>query len=180
MCIKYPIAFPGGITQDGLVVKLVLALFDSGSEVNAMHPVFVKELGLVVQTTNISTQKIDGTTLETYGMVVAAFSVTDQANKVKFFEKTFLIANVSSDMVLRIPFLTLSNVDVNFPKRKLWWRSYTIEKALLTTKQVELVEKKEFAAAALDPGYETFVIHVVFLKSPSNTQESDVHPFCRE
>ena len=152
------------------------ALLDSGSEVNAIHPTFAEKLGLVVQTTNIGAQKIDGTTLETYGMVVAAFSVTDQADRVRFFEETFLVANVSPDVVLGMPFLTLSGADVDFPKRELRWRSYTIEEALPTTKQVELVGKKEFAAVALDPGHETFVVHVAFLESPSNTQKGDVHP----
>ena len=51
-----------------------------------MHPAFAKKLGFVMQTTNVSAQKIDGTTLEIYGMVVAAFAVTEQpANRVKFF-----------------------------------------------------------------------------------------------
>ena len=127
-----------------------------------------------MRTTNVGTQKIDGTTLETYGMVVAAFSMTDQANRVRFFEETFLVANVSPDVVLGIPFLTLSGADVDFPKRELWWRSYTTEEALPTTKQVELVGKKEFAAAALDPGHEIFVVHVASLESPS--KEGDVHP----
>ena len=84
-----------------------------------MHPAFIENLGLVVQTTNVGAQKIDGTTLETYRMVVAAFSMTDWANKIRFFEETFLIANISPDVVLEMPFFTLSDVDVNFPKRKL-------------------------------------------------------------
>ena len=155
------------------------ALFDSGSEVNVMHLAFIERLGLVVRTTNVGAQKIDGTTFETYGMMVAAFSVTDQADRVRFFEETFLVANVSPDVVLGMPFLTLSGADVDFPKRELRWRSYTIEEALPTTKRVELVGKKEFAAAALDPGHETFVVHVASLESPSSTQKGDVHPSCR-
>ena len=51
-------------------------------------------------------------------MVVVAFSMTDQANRVKFFEETFLIANVSPDIILGIPFLTLNSADVNFLKKK--------------------------------------------------------------
>ena len=129
-----------------------------------------------MQTTNIGAQKIDGTTLETYKMMVAAFSVTNQANRVRFFEETFLVANVSPDVVFEMPFLTLSGADVNFPKKELWWKSYTIEKAFPTTKRVELVGKKEFEAAALDPGYDIFVVYVASLESPSNTQEGDVHP----
>ena len=75
--IRYLIAFPGGITQDSSALDPVLVLLDSDSEVNAMHPVFVERLGLVVQTTNVGAQKIDGITLDTYKMVVAAFSVTN-------------------------------------------------------------------------------------------------------
>ena len=110
-------------------------------------------------------------------MVVTAFSVTDQANRVKFFEKTFLVANVSPDVVFGIPFFTLSDADVDFPKRELWWKLYTIEEALSTTKWVKLVGKKEFAAAALDPGHETFVVHIASLKSLS--QEDDIYPSCK-
>ena len=167
----------GSVTQDGSAIDLLSALLNSGSEVNAMHPAFAERLGLVVRTTNVGAQKIDGTTLETYGMMVAVFSVTDQADRVRFFEEIFLVANVSPDVVLGMPFLTLSGADVNFPKRELRWRSYTIEEAVPTTKQVELVEKKEFAAASLDPGYEIFVVHIASLESLSSTQKGDVHPF---
>ena len=118
-CIQYLIAFPGSVTQDGLALDLVLALFNSGSEVNAIYSAFAERVGLVVKVTNVGAQKIDGTILETYGMVVAAFSVTDQANRVRFFEKTFLIANVSPDIVFGMLFLTLSSADVNFQKRGL-------------------------------------------------------------
>ena len=96
----------------------VLALLDLSSKVNAMHPAFAKKLGLVIQITNVGAQKINGTTFETYGVVVVVFSVTDQANKVKFFEKTFLIANISPDVIFEMPFLILSGADVNFPKRE--------------------------------------------------------------
>ena len=106
--------------------------------------------------------------------MIAAFSVTDQAERVKFFEETFLVANVSPDVVLRMLFLTLSGANIDFSKRELRWRSYITEEIFPTTKQVELVRKKEFAAAALDPGHETFIVHVAFLESPS--QEGDVHP----
>ena len=84
-----------------------------------MHLVFAERLGLVVQTTNVSAQKIDGTTLETYEIVVVVFSVTDQANRVRFFEKIFLVANVSLDVVFGMPFFSLSGADVDFPKREL-------------------------------------------------------------
>ena len=95
------------------------AFLDSGSQVNAMHLVFAERLGLVVRATNVSAQKIDGITLKTDGMVVAAFSMTDQADKVRFFEETFLVANVSPDVILGMSFITLSGADIDFPKREL-------------------------------------------------------------
>ena len=179
MCIQYLIAFPGGVTQDGLALDPVSALLDSGSEVNAMYPAFAKRLGLVVRATNVGAQKIDSTTFEIYGMVVATFSVIDQADRVRFFEKTFLVANVSPHVVLGMPFLTLSGADVDYPKRELRWRSYIIEEALPTTKRVKLVRKKEFTATAFHPRHKTFIVHVASFESPSSTQEGDVHLFRR-
>ena len=70
-----------------------------------------------MQTTNLGTEKINDTTLETYEMMVAAFLMTNQTNKVKFFEEIFLVANVSLKVILKMPFLTLSSADVDFPKR---------------------------------------------------------------
>ena len=149
------------------------ALIDSGSEVNVVHPFFVKQLGLSIRPTDVGAQKIDGTTLDTHGMVVIAFSVEDRANRVRFFEETFLVANVSLEVVLEMPFLTLSGADVDFSGRELRWRTYTTEEVLPTTRRVELVGKKEFAAAALDPEHETYVVHVASL---SSTPSFDVHP----
>ena len=47
-------------------------------------------------------------------MVVVAFSIKDKANRVKFFEETFLVANISLEIVLGMPFFTLSSADVDF------------------------------------------------------------------
>ena len=65
-----------------------------------------------------------------------------------------------------MPFLTLSNSDIQFAEKKLTWRSYTAAEALPTTKRVELINKKEFAKAALDEESETFVVHVAALEAP--------------
>ena len=111
-CIRYPITFRKKSVS-------MSALLDSGSEVNAIHPTLAQKLGLPVRPTNVGAQKIDGTMLDTFGMVVTAFSVTDKANQVKFFEETFLVANVSPEVVLGMPFLTLSGADVDFSGREL-------------------------------------------------------------
>ena len=69
--------------------------------------------------------------------------MTDKANRVRFFEETFLVANVSPEVVFRILFLTLSGADVDFLNWEPWWRTYTTKEALPTTRCVELVGKKE-------------------------------------
>ncbi len=69
----------------------------------------------------------------------------------------------------------MSNADVDFQARDLQWRSYTTGDVLPTTRRVELIGKKEFAAAALDPEYEAFVVHVAALNISSDTG-GEVHP----
>ena len=75
-------------------------------------------------------------------------------------------------------FLTLSGADVDFLDRELRWKTYTIQEALPTTKRVELVGKKEFATAALDPEHETYVVHVGSVSSVALPSSSllNVHP----
>ena len=97
----------------------ISALFDSGSEINTIHSTLTQELGLPIRLTNVVTQKIDGTMLNIFEMLVTVFSVIDKANQVRFFEETFLVANVSPEVVFGMPFLTLSDTDVNFSGRKL-------------------------------------------------------------
>ncbi len=52
-------------------------------------------------------------------MVVSTFSVSDKDEREKFFEESFLLADVSPDIVLGMPFLTMSNADINFQARNL-------------------------------------------------------------
>ena len=114
--------------------KEVQTLFDLGSEVNAMTPAYASTLGFQVQRTNIRAQKIDGFTLKTFGIVLASFQVEDKLGRARFFQKTFLLANINTEVVLDMSFLTLSNADIQFVEKELTWRSYTTAKALPTIK----------------------------------------------
>ncbi len=70
------------------------------------------------------------------------------------------------ELVLGMPFLSLSNADVEFAELgKLIWRTYTVAEALPTTSQVELIDKREFAWAALDKNLETFIVHISALEA---------------
>ncbi len=79
-----------------------------------MSQVFAQQLGLKIGKTNVGAQKIDGTTLETYEMVVSIFSMSDKDWRERFFEESFLLADVKPNLVIGMPFLTITNADVDF------------------------------------------------------------------
>ena len=87
---------------------------DSKGEVNAMSLAFAHQLGLTIWKTNVGAQKIDGITLEIYEMVVSIFSMSDKDGRERFFEKSFLLADVQLEIVFGMPILTMSNIDVDF------------------------------------------------------------------
>ena len=138
----------------------ILALYDLGSKVNAIHLTFAQELRLFIKPIDVRAQKIDGIMLDNFEMVVIVFLVIDKLNQARFFEKTFLVANISSKVVFGILFLTLTDADVDFLDWELWWRIYTTKKALPTTKHVKIMGKKEFVARALDLEYEIYIVHI--------------------
>ncbi len=68
-------------------------------------------------------------------------------------------------MVLGIPFLIFSNLDIQFVENKLEWRNYTTVEVLSTIKKVELIDKKEFAAVPIDENVKTFLIYIAILSA---------------
>ena len=105
-CIWYPVTFKDQIE----------ALLDSRSKVNIMSQIFAQQLNLK---TNIKAQKIDSTILKTYKMVVSTFFVLDKDNKERFFEESFLLADIRLNIMLGIFFLIIGNADVNFQAQDL-------------------------------------------------------------
>ena len=139
------------------------ALINTGSKVNTMHPAYATKLGLHVKKINVDAQKIDRSYLNTFGMVIADCSVKNKLRRVRFFQKTFLLTNISLEVVLGMFFLTLSKADIQFAKRKLVRRTYMAAEALPTTRRVKIMDKKKFAAAAPNADDKTFVMHVAAL-----------------
>ena len=78
--IQYPVWF-----QE----KQIKALLDSDSKVNAINPNFAWNLGLKVWKTIVGAQKIDGSVLKTFEMVITDFQVEDKTNSLDFFRKPF-------------------------------------------------------------------------------------------
>ena len=78
-CICYPVQFRKDKSMD------VLALLNSGNEVNAITPAYLAHLGFKIRVTNVGAQKIDGSSLATYNMVIAAFQVVNKLGCFWFF-----------------------------------------------------------------------------------------------
>ena len=47
-------------------------------------------------------------------MVIAFLSIENKERKFEFFEKIFLLADISIDITLNIPLFTLSNIEIDF------------------------------------------------------------------
>lgn len=64
--VYYPMQFRKDLSE-------IKALIDLGSEVNAISPVYANKLGLRIQKTDVRARKIDGSSLDTFGVVIAGF-----------------------------------------------------------------------------------------------------------
>ena len=104
-CIHYPVQFWKNKAT-------IWALIDLGSEVNTITLVYAKQLALQVQKTDVGAQKIDGSLLWTFGMVIAGFQVEDKLDKARIVQELFLLAETSIEMVLGMFFFILSNADI--------------------------------------------------------------------
>ena len=94
-------------------------MLNNDNEVNAINLILAQKLGLQIWKTNVGAQKIDGSALKTFGMVIANFQVEDKGGRPKFFQETFLVADTKFEMILGMLFLKLSNAEVLLGKKTL-------------------------------------------------------------
>ena len=97
-------------------------------------------------------------------MVIVDFQIEDKANRPRFFQKTFLVADTKFKVILKMPFLKISNVDMSFGKEILIWKTYTTNKALPIIKQVQIINKQDFVIVVLDIGSKIFVMYMAIRK----------------
>ena len=88
----------------------------------------------------------------------------DKVNRPRFFQETFLMANIKFEVILEMFFLKLNNADISFGKKTLTWKTYTINKALPTIEQVQIIDKKNFVIVVLNINNKIFVIYVAIWK----------------
>ena len=81
------------------------------------------------------------------------------------------MADTKFEVILGILFLKINNADVSFGERTLMWKTYITNEALPTTKQVQIVNPKEFIIVTLDVNSKTFVMYVAI----QEREEMPVH-----
>ena len=105
LCIHY-------LMQFQKYKEVIRVLINSGSKINVITLVYVSKLRLMVQKTDMKTQKIDSLLLEIYKIVIAAFQVLNKLGKARFFQETFLLTNTRMEVILEIHLLIFSNTDI--------------------------------------------------------------------
>lgn len=88
-------------------------------------------------------------------MIIAIFLVNE---KIKLAQRPFLLANIAMSIALGIPFFTMRNENIN---QMLNCKLFIPAEVLSTTKYVELINRKEFAATILNPNNEIFIIYII-------------------
>lgn len=84
-----------------------------------MTQVYAFKLGFWVHRINVEAKKIDDSTLKMIRIVLASFELEKKLGKSTFFHKTFLLADISVEVVLMMFFLTFSNVELLFSEQEL-------------------------------------------------------------
>ena len=92
--------------------------------------------------------------------MIANFQIEDKISRPRFFQKIYLVANTKFEVILGMFFLIISHVNMSFSKKSIIWKSYTLNKALTITKQIQIVDPKEFVIAAMDADSKTFIMYV--------------------
>ena len=128
-----------------------------------MLPAYITKLGLRIRKIGVSAQKINRSHLDTFEIVIVDCLVKNKFERIRFFQKIFLLANISLEIVLKMLFLTFSKADIWFAEQKFVWMIYIAAEALPTIRKLEIIDKMKFAAATLNEDNKTFIVHIVAL-----------------
>lgn len=103
--------------------------------------------------------------MKTFEIVITMFISENIEGKSCFFRKTFLLTNFRIDVVLRITFLNLDNIEMNFLELGIFLKINALIKATLKIKQVKLVRKKDFIIVVLNLEKKTDIVYIASIAS---------------
>ena len=87
-------------------------MIDSSNKVNIRTLIYIANLDFKMQKTDINIQKINSSLSVTYDIVISVFQVFDKLVWSWFFQKTFLLADISIKIVFGIFLLTFNNANI--------------------------------------------------------------------
>ena len=93
--------------------KIFSALADSDAEIDIINRTTAKRMRLFLLNTNIGLSAIHGEAVKTYGMHYIEFQQEDNQGRVRYFQDTFLAADISTRMILDMPWLAVANPDID-------------------------------------------------------------------
>lgn len=82
-----------------------------------MNPNFAQKLGFYIRKINIGAQNIDGFIFKIFEMIIADFHVENKIKRLRFFQKTFLMANTKFRIFLGMFFVKISNGNMSFSEK---------------------------------------------------------------
>lgn len=80
------------------------------SKINIITPIFANKLSFSIKKIWVKAQIINQLIFKIFGIVMMDFPLQNNNKKVRFFEKTFLLAIISINIVLEIFFFIFSDV----------------------------------------------------------------------
>lgn len=86
-------------------------------------------------------------------------------DKIWFFAKSFMFADISIDLIIEMLLLAFCNTDIQFNTQYFTWKFYSIAKTLPTARPIELINKHKLAKSALDKNSEMFILDITALKT---------------
>lgn len=102
--------------------------------------------------------------ISTQAMVITSFEIIDNRTDIRYFKKTFFIANIPQHVVLGMHFLKLRDLNVSCTVYTLRWGQWYVETALMTTNLVIIINPEDFIHQVLEKSSLVFIYHVITWK----------------
>lgn len=96
----------------------VEALINSSTKVITLYMSFSKKLSVYISETNMNSQKLYSSRLETYEIIIILFQLNIKDEKFYCFEKTILLIDISIKVLFKIFFTSFHDIIVKFNGRK--------------------------------------------------------------
>lgn len=117
-------------------------------------------------------QKIDSLKPKSSEIVIASFIIRNKQKRFSLFMKSYLFANISINITLEIFYFIFNHIKIDFINSYLYWKTFIIIKALLITKQSDLIWEKIFVIAVFNHNNKAFISHITFIN-----QKLDIYLF---